>query len=137
MDGVKIFKGVSSSLKYILIFLFVLLWISPFLWMVMTSFRDPAEPFSAGLFPQRLVLTNYLSALKRSGLMIAFRNSFFVAGMASIVALIVAIPAGYGFSRYRFKGHGAMMVFLIIMKNPARCFTGVVYILNCRENRHV
>ena len=116
MDGVKIFKGVSSSLKYILIFLFVLLWISPFLWMVMTSFRDPAEPFSAGLFPQRLVLTNYLAALKRSGLMIAFRNSFFVAGMASIVALIVAIPAGYGFSRYRFKGHGAMMVFLIIMK---------------------
>ena len=116
MNGVKIFKGVSSSLKYILIFLFVLLWISPFLWMVMTSFRDPSEPFSSGLFPQHLVLTNYLSALKRSGLMIAFRNSFFVAGMASIVALIVAIPAGYGFSRYRFKGHSAMMVFLIIMK---------------------
>ena len=67
MDGVKIFKGVSSSLKYILIFLFVLLWISPFLWMVMTSFRDPAEPFSAGLFPQRSGIDQLPGSFKTFG----------------------------------------------------------------------
>lgn len=108
-------RGVNS-LKYVSVFLLVIVWISPFLWMVMTSFRDPSEPFSAGLIPQHFVLTNYAAALQRSGLMIAFRNSFFVALAASIVTLIVAIPAGYGFSRYRFKGHSVMMVFLIIMK---------------------
>lgn len=116
MDGKTIRKLIASALQYIFIFIFVLLWISPFLWMVMTSFRNPSEPFSAGVFPQKLVLTNYANALQRSGLMAAFKNSFVVASMASIVALIVAIPAGYGFSRYRFKGHSAMMVFLIIMK---------------------
>jgi multiple sugar transport system permease protein len=108
-------RGISA-LKYISILFLVLLWVSPFLWMVMTSFRDPAEPFSSGLFPRHLVITNYAAALKKASLMVAFRNSFFVALMASIVTLLFAIPAGYGFSRYRFKGHSAMMVFLIIMK---------------------
>jgi len=116
MNAKKVWAGFTNLFKYISIFIFVLIWISPFLWMVMTSFRDPTEPFSSGVFPQNYVLTNYAAALKRSGLMIAFWNSFKVAFLASIVALVVAIPAGYGFSRYRFKGHSAMMVFLIIMK---------------------
>lgn len=116
MRQLKLYKGAVSTLKYSFVLLIVLLWIMPFLWMVMTSFRDPSEPFSAGVFPQHLVLTNYAMAVKRTGLMVAFQNSFFVALSASMVTLLVAIPAGYGFSRYRFKGHRVMMVFLIIMK---------------------
>jgi len=84
--------------------------------MVMTSFRDPSEPFSGSLFPQTLVLTNYAKALQRSGLLVAFRNSFIVAVLSSVLAIMLAIPAGYGFSRFRFKGRQLLLVFLLIIK---------------------
>jgi len=116
MNGKRVKNIISLSIKYILVSFFILLWISPVLWMVLVSFKDPGEPFSQGLIPRHLVLTNYATALERSGLMIAFRNSFLVASMAAIVALLLAVPAGYGFSRYRFKGHSGMMIFLVIMK---------------------
>jgi multiple sugar transport system permease protein len=102
--------------QYLILIVIVLLWISPFLWMLMTSFRNPSEPFSANLFPKRLVLTNYAKALQRSGLLIAFRNSLFVASSSSLLAISLAIPAGYGFSRFRFKGHRPLLVFLLIIK---------------------
>jgi multiple sugar transport system permease protein len=63
-----------------------------------------------------LVLTNYQAALARSGLLNSFRNSFFVASGASLLALGLAIFAGYGFSRFRFAGHSLLLVFLLIIK---------------------
>jgi multiple sugar transport system permease protein len=112
----RVFFRVGRGVRYLVLIFIVLLWISPFLWMVMTSLRDPAEPFAAGLFPQRLVLTNYAKALQRSGLLVAFRNSFVVASLASLLSITLAIPASYGFSRFRFKGHRPLLVFLLIIK---------------------
>jgi multiple sugar transport system permease protein len=109
-------KRMGRLALYITLALITLTWMLPYLWMVMTSFRDPSEPFSAGIFPKRLVLTNYQAALARSGLLNSFRNSFFVAFGASLLALGLAIFAGYGFSRFRFAGHSVLLVFLLIIK---------------------
>lgn len=109
-------RRIGRVTLYVTLAVVTLTWMLPYLWMVMTSLRDPSEPFSAGVFPSRLVLTNYEAALQRSGLLISFRNSFLVASGASILALALAIFAGYGFSRFRFAGHGPLLVFLLIIK---------------------
>jgi multiple sugar transport system permease protein len=116
MNTQRVFKRLGRVFLYVLITAVVLIWISPFLWMVMTSFRDPAEAFSSSLIPQRFVLTNYTTALQRSGLLVAFKNSTIVASLSSILAISLAIPAGYGFSRFRFRGHKPLQVFLLIVK---------------------
>lgn len=116
MNTQRVYKRLGRVFLYVLITAVVLIWISPFLWMVMTSFRDPAEAFSSSLIPQRFVLTNYTTALQRSGLLIAFKNSAIVASLSSILAISLAIPAGYGFSRFRFRGHKPLQVFLLIVK---------------------
>lgn len=116
MNTQRVFKRLGRVFLYVLITAVVLIWISPFLWMVMTSFRDPAEAFSSSLIPQRFVLTNYTTALQRSGLLVAFKNSAIVASLSSILAISLAIPAGYGFSRFRFRGHKPLQVFLLIVK---------------------
>jgi multiple sugar transport system permease protein len=109
-------KRIGRIALYIALAVVTLTWMLPYLWMVMTSLRDPSEPFSGGVFPSRLVLTNYAAALARSGLLMSFRNSFLVAGGASILALGLATFAGYGFSRFKFTGHGVLLVFLLIVK---------------------
>jgi multiple sugar transport system permease protein len=109
-------RRIGRLVLYLTLAVVTLTWMLPYLWMVMTSFRDPSEPFSAGIIPKRLVLSNYEAALARSGLIRSFRNSFFVASGASFLALGLAIFAGYGFSRFKFAGHSALLVFLLIIK---------------------
>lgn len=107
---------IGRIIAYVGLALLTLLWISPYLWMIMTSLRDPSQPFSAGILPGRLSLLNYQRAVQRSGLLLSFWNSFKVAGSSALLALLLAIFAGYGFSRFRFRGHGLMLLFLLITK---------------------
>lgn len=109
-------RRIGRLALYVVLAAVTLTWMLPYLWMVMTSLRDPSESFSSGILPSRLVLTNYEAALARSGLLMSFRNSFLVAAGASTLALGLAIFAGYGFSRFRFAGHGALLVFLLVIK---------------------
>lgn len=113
----RLLRRLGRLLVYLGLMAIVLIWISPYLWMVLASLRDPSEPFSAGILPTRLRLGNYNNALHRASLVVAFRNSFVVAFSSAVLALVLAIGAGYGFSRFRFKGHGAMLIFLLIIKS--------------------
>ena len=47
------------------------------------------------------------------------RNSIIVSIGTTLLGLCLAIPAGYAFSRFRFKGRGAMMfAFLLVQMFP-------------------
>lgn len=123
-------QRVWRTLGYIGLAAITLIWISPYAWMVMTSFRNPGEPFSARIIPTQFVLGNYQRALARTGMLISFKNSFVVASGASLLALSLAIFAAYGFSRFRFRGHGGMLVFLLIIKTlPAVLLAIAIFIL--------
>src|SRR5512146_2069341 len=41
-------------------------------------------------------------------------NSIVVSAATTITACILAIMAGYGFSRFRFRGHGLLMRFVLL-----------------------
>ena len=56
-----------------------LIYISPYLWMIMSSFRPSTEPFALGIFPHSWTIQNYIRTLKDPDLTSAFFNSFKVA----------------------------------------------------------
>jgi multiple sugar transport system permease protein len=117
VKGARYGRSLARLAAYAGLAAIVLIWISPYLWMILTSVRDPSEPFSAGILPTRVTLTNYSTTLRKASLLTAFRNSFVVAFSSALLALTLATSAGYGFSRFRFRGHGAMLVFLLIVKS--------------------
>ena len=47
--------------------------------------------------------------------MASFFNSFKVAASAASLALLLGVPAGYSFARFRFKGRDLMMGFLMVV----------------------
>jgi multiple sugar transport system permease protein len=76
----------------------------PVVWMLSTSFKTNGEVFQV---PPRLVTGDfsfdaYLKILGNGGQLRFFLNSYIVALSVTALTLVVAILAGYGFSRYDF-----------------------------------
>jgi multiple sugar transport system permease protein len=107
--------GWLKAICYVGLTLAGLIYISPYLWMIMSSFRPSTEPFALGIFPHTWTIQNYIRTLKDPDLTSAFFNSFKVAFSSASLALLLGIPAGYSFARFRFRGRDLMMAFLMVV----------------------
>jgi multiple sugar transport system permease protein len=77
----------------------------PVLWMISTSLKPNGEVF---LVPPRFISENfsldaYRSILTNPAYLRFFLNSYIVALWVTALTLLIAILAGYGFSRYEFR----------------------------------
>ncbi|MFH5181826.1 carbohydrate ABC transporter permease [Paenibacillus sp. TAB 01] len=94
------------TLSYLILLVMIVFSVFPALWMFITSLKTPAENFTTPpkLIVEQPTFANYTRVLFDSQIPRAFLNSVVVTVCATALTLVVAILAGYGFSRYRFKG---------------------------------
>jgi multiple sugar transport system permease protein len=102
-----------------------LIWLLPLIWMVVSSFRDPSEPFYFGILPSYLTVANYAKVLSNPLYLSSMRNSAYVASMAACVNLVISTLAAYGFSRFQFKGKSGLQALLLVV----RLFPGILLAL--------
>jgi multiple sugar transport system permease protein len=105
----------KKALSYFGLTLAAIVYISPFLWMIMSSFRPASEPFALGIFPGSWTIQNYFRTIQDPELLMSFFNSFKVAAVSAGLALVLGIPAGYGFARFRFRARSFLMSFLMVV----------------------
>lgn len=91
---------------YISVILLCLFCFFPFAWMLISSFKLVRELYTVPptWWPKEPTLNNYIKVLFRSNIPRYFINSTIISAGSTVVALIFAIFAGYGFSRFRFRG---------------------------------
>jgi ABC-type glycerol-3-phosphate transport system permease component len=95
---------------------FVFVVIFPFLWILISSFKDPESFLSVRLgdaVPHSLHVGSYRLALGRTSLLHWIWNSFLVATITTLISLLVCAPAAYALARLRFRGHGLTSTFLV------------------------
>lgn len=87
----------------------------PVLWMLVSSIKSNTEIFSIPpkLFPRESTLNAYHAILSNPTKVRFFLNSYLVATVVTLLTLLVAIMAGYGFSRYSFKLKKPLNLFII------------------------
>lgn len=79
----------------------------PFVWMLVTSIKPPAEIFSAtlSLWPRQFYgVENYRFALTTAPLLRFAANGIFICACILAVQLLVAIPCAYALAKLRFPG---------------------------------
>jgi ABC-type glycerol-3-phosphate transport system permease component len=78
----------------------------PLLWMLLTSLKPDAEILTAEpvLWPSRLQFDAYLRLFFETSFAIYFWNSIKVAGIATLLTILVATLAAYAVTRFRFPG---------------------------------
>ncbi|RYD44316.1 MAG: carbohydrate ABC transporter permease [Sphingomonadales bacterium] len=95
--------------------LVALLTIAPLLWMLSVSFmaRGEASQFPPPLLPSDPSLDNYRGLFGSFGIGRFLLNSLLISTLATGLALLFTIPAGYAFAKLRFKGRDATFRLLV------------------------
>ncbi len=118
----------KSFLIHAVMIVCCILFIFPFLWMALTSFKSPQEIFQwpPRMFPEEWSWRNYQEVLTAVPLLRMLLNSLFVAVAVTAGTLLFSSLAAYSFARLRFKGKdllfsmylGTMMVPLMVTLIP-------------------
>ncbi len=109
-------------LSHVLLYTLAFATVAPFLWMVLTSFKDLSEIFSypPTWWPERFTTENYTSAFQAAPFGRFYANSLFVAVVVTLGQLVTCSLAAYAFARMEFRGRDALFyVFLGTMMVPA------------------
>jgi multiple sugar transport system permease protein len=115
---------------YIPVFMFLIFVLLPFYWMTITSLKqdrnifDPeANPFWFNMTP---TLSHFWDLINpdKTDFLIWMRNSFMVAGLATLISVSIGIMAGYSLARLRFKGAETIgsSVFITYLVPPSLLF---------------
>lgn len=88
----------------------------PVYWMIVTSFKPASETFSIPptLWPRKFTLEAYSNVIRNYNFLDFFKNSVVTVVMSTLFTLIVSSLAGYGASRFEFKGRGAFLGFVLV-----------------------
>lgn len=106
---------------HVVMYAAALLTIAPFVWMVLTSFKDISEIFSypPTWWPEEFTLDNYVATFNAAPFGRFYLNSLFVATTVTIGQLVTCSMAAYAFARMEFWGRDALFyVFLATMMVP-------------------
>ena len=84
----------------------------PFLWMVLTSLKTPAElaEFPPTFLPQEWAWSNYSEAMDAAPFLTYFRNSLIISITHTVITVVFGAMAGYALARLTFRGRD--LVFL-------------------------
>lgn len=98
--------SLSRVITYVVLCLWGLTTIYPFLWVILNSFRKKGLILSDSFFlpvGDAFTWENYLTAWERSDFKNAYLNSFVISGSVTIMVVLLAGLAAYGLVRYRFR----------------------------------
>jgi len=101
--------------------------LAPFLWMIFSSLKTEAEvkSYPATFLPHVVTLEPYANILVWGGFITYFMNSAIISFSTAFISSFVGALAGYGFSRYMFKGRTSLMtIFLASQLLPGVLLVG-------------
>jgi multiple sugar transport system permease protein len=96
----------ARTLAMLALVLMTVIWLLPFAWAIITSFKTETDAASAAtLWPASgWSLQAYVNVLTKGDLPIWMLNSVITAVLVTVITLVVSAMAGYAFSRTLFRG---------------------------------
>ena len=104
---------IGSFIVLIIGCIFVLV---PVIWMVITSLKSVPETFEIppSWFPSHPSLDAYRTVIKDYSFGLYFKNSVLIVISSTLLTLFVATFAGFGVSRFNFKGRAGFLAFVLM-----------------------
>ena len=112
--GLKALNRVSNTGIYILLTVISVVWLIPFVFIVLQSFRVENTYQVGYVIPQQWGLQNYIN-LWNSDFKRWYLNTLIIALAAAVFQTIIQLCMSYTLSRFRFKLRGPLMRFMLIL----------------------
>lgn len=106
---------ISAWLQAAFVYLMGLVFLIPFLFSILLSFKTKQETASNVLaLPDKLHWENYVEAMEKANILSSMKNSLIVTTGSVVIVILVAAMAGYGIARrYKkkfFKGYETLLM---------------------------
>lgn len=115
----------------VIVALYLVVIVFPFLWVFLTSFKPTREIFGTGAFSfiaSNPTLEHFQSVIFQKGILRAILNSFIVAVVTTIYVVFVATLSSYAISRFKFRGKNLLLgLILAVSMFPQMVTVGPIY----------
>lgn len=111
-------KRLLNQAWILLALLIIVVYVLPYLYMVLTSFKPPSAVLTIPptFFPTSFSLENYLQITKYATIPQTFANSLIIACLSTTLTLILAVPAAYGITRFNTPYGRSFLVITLVAR---------------------
>ncbi|WP_054706006.1 carbohydrate ABC transporter permease [Bacillus sp. JCM 19041] len=104
-----------SIIGKVFIGIFLLMTVYPIVWLLLSSFKEPAEFItnSMNALPERLYLGNYVEAWNTGNMGVYFRNSILVTFPALVCIILFGSMAAFAIEKLRWKLKNVVMLLFL------------------------
>ncbi len=98
---------------YILLLAGSVIMVAPFVWMVSTALKEPADQYTRMLIPNPATLQNFAQLWERLPFSRLIFNSLWISVLATVGQMLTCAMAAFVFAVVRFRGRDALFVALL------------------------
>lgn len=134
MGDEKKITGIKNVILSVVSILLLCVLLFPLFWILSTSLKNEQEIFKIPptIIPKTLNLKSYAAQIENGdfNMFRSFANSFIISIGATIISVVLAVPASYGIANYKFKGRKVILLgFLVTQMLPVAVLLTPMFIL--------
>lgn len=109
-------RPTAAVLRHVLLIAGALVMLTPFVYMVSTSFKSQAYVLTIPpqFVPNPATLNNYVQVLTTQNFAAYFMNSVVVATTSTVISVLISSMMAYGFARFRFAGRELLFRLVLV-----------------------
>lgn len=113
--GIKASRTISNIVVYAILVLITVVWLFPFLGIVLDSFRMESASQVGYLFPKQWGFGNYKVLFTQTDFLRWFLNTGLMGIATSVIQTVFVLSMSYVLSRMRFRGRKGLMNVMLIL----------------------
>ena len=107
-------NAIIDALIYVLLAVISIVWVFPFLYIILCSVRGESTAMVTYLIPKKFTFDNYIWLFKMEFLN-WYINTLLIAIFVAVINTMITLLTAYALSRMRFKGRQGLMRFMLIL----------------------
>ncbi|MCR4562858.1 MAG: sugar ABC transporter permease [Bacilli bacterium] len=114
--GLKASRAIGNTFGHILLVLISIIWIAPFVFIVLQSLRVETTAQVGYLLPKKIGFDNFMFLFSPDcNFMTWYFNTFIISLAVAVLQTIMILMMAYTLSRFRFKSRKALMNIMLIL----------------------
>lgn len=113
--GLRARKRISNGIIYAILVLMTVVWLIPFVCLVLESFRCESTYQVGYIIPKQWGFDNYVNLWNKTNFPTWFKNTFIIGVAVAVLQTIIVLAMSYTLSRMRFKGRKLLMNVMLVL----------------------
>ena len=113
--GARASRRLSNTIIYIILIAITIVWLFPFVGIVLESFKTETNMQTPYLFPKKFGFDHYIRLFKETDFFKWFINTAIMGVATAVFQTFFILSMSYVLSRLRFKGRKGLMNFMLIL----------------------